>query len=56
MHIIYISFDRKFLSEFDDVNLKVIQGHFGGQNRSFRGQKSELWPNAHNMHDIRSEI
>ena len=53
---ICISIDWKLSSEFNGVHLEVIRGHLRGQKRSFWGQKSEIWPNAHDMHTIRLEI
>ena len=48
--------DWKFSSEFTGVNLEVIRGHPRGQKWSFWGQKSKIWPNAHDMHMIRFQI
>ena len=53
---ICISIDWKFSSEFNGVHLEVIRGHLRGQKRSFWGQKSEIWSNAHDMHIDRLEI
>ena len=53
---ICIWIDWKFSSEFNGVHLEVIRGHLRGQKRSFWGQKSEIWPNAHDMHIDRLEI
>ena len=38
------------------MHIEVIRGHLRGQKRSFWGQKSEKWPNAHDMHIDRLEI
>ena len=54
--MICIWIDWKFSSEFNGVHLEVIRGHLKGQKRSFWGQKSEMWPNAHDMHINRFKI
>ena len=53
---ICISIDWKFSSELNGVHLEVIRGHQRGQTRSFWGQKSEIWPNTHEMHMNRFKI
>ena len=56
MHIIYIWIDSEFYSDSNSENVQVIGGHPRGHIRSFWGQKSEIRPNAHNIHIDRFRI
>ena len=56
MHMIYIPFGWKFSSEFNGVHLEVIRGHLTGSKKVIWGRKSEIRPNAQDMHTIRLEI
>ena len=50
MHIIYIWIDSEFYFDSNSENVQVIGGHPRGHIRSFWGEKSEIRPNAHNIH------
>ena len=48
--MICILIDCKFEADSNSVHVKVIGGHLRGHKRSFWGQKSEMCPNAHDIH------